>query len=197
MIQSNSMESEVEKSFLKHLALPEKELQELLQITKHNKIARTNYFIREGEVPLKLAFVIKGLFRYVYTHENGNEFTKNIIAEGNFISSYSAMIYNTPAYFSIEALEDAEILEIRYTDWIKLKESNPFWNAFLVQILEKAFSVKEKRERELLLLDAEKRYDIFVSEFPNLENRISQQIIASYLGIQPESLSRLKRKLKT
>lgn len=191
------MENDEKKSFLRHLNLPEKELQELLNIAQHHKIAKTNYFIREGQVPRKMAFVVKGLFRYVYTHENGSEFTKNIIAEGNFISSYSAMIHNTPSYFSIEALEDAEILEIDYSDWIKLREKNPFWNVFLVQILEKAFCIKEKRERELLLLDAEKRYVIFTAEFPDIENRISQQIIASYLGIQPESFSRLKRKIRT
>ena len=191
------MENEDKKSFLKHLALPEKELQELLNSTQFSKIAKADYFIKEGQVPRKMAFLVKGLFRYVYTHENGNEFTKNIIAEGNFISSYSAMIFNMPSYFSIEALEDAEILEIDYKDWIDLKERNPFWNAFLVQILEKAFSIKEKRERELLLLDAEKRYEIFIYEFPTIEKRVSQQIIASYLGIQPESFSRLKRKIRS
>ncbi|MHC0446201.1 Crp/Fnr family transcriptional regulator [Flavobacterium sp. 3-218] len=191
------MENEDKKSFLEHLALPEKELQELLIISQFNKIVKGDYFIKEGQVPRKMAFLVKGLFRYVYTHENGNEFTKNIIAEGNFISSYSAMIYNKPSYFSIEALEDSEILEIDYADWIGMKERNPFWNLFLIQILEKAFYIKEKRERELLLLDAEKRYEIFIAEFPDVENRVSQQIIASYLGIQPESLSRLKRKIKS
>ncbi|PXY40450.1 Crp/Fnr family transcriptional regulator [Flavobacterium cheongpyeongense] len=191
------MENEKKKSFLNHLNLPGKELQELLNISEYKKINKGNYFINEGQVPRKMAFVIKGLFRYVYTHENGNEFTKNIIAEKNFISSYSAMIYNTPSYFSVEALEDAEILEIDFVDWLGIKEKNPFWNAFLVQVLEKAFYIKEKRERELLLLDAEKRYEICMTEFPNIENRVSQQIIASYLGIRPESLSRLKRKRKT
>lgn len=190
------MENEHKKSFIQHLELPDEEMLELLNISKYNKVSKMDHFIREGQVPRKMAFVIKGLFRYVYTHENGNEFTKNIIAEGNFISSYSAMILNTPSYFSIEALENSEILEIDYKDWIDLKEKKTFWNAFLVKILEKAFFVKEKRERELLLLDAEKRYEIFTAEFPNVENRISQQIIASYLGIQPESLSRLKRKIK-
>ncbi|WP_433835856.1 Crp/Fnr family transcriptional regulator [Flavobacterium anhuiense] len=191
------MENDNKNSFLRYLSFPDKELEELVAISKYNKIAKSNCFICEGQVPRKMAFVTKGLFRYVYTHENGNEFTKNIIAEGNFISSYSAMIFNMPSYFSIEALEDAEILEIDYKDWIDLKERNPFWNAFLVQILEKAFSIKEKRERELLLLDAEKRYEIFIDDFPTIEKRVSQQIIASYLGIQPESFSRLKRKSRS
>lgn len=191
------MESENIKTILNHLALPEKELKELLSISQHKILYKGDYFIKEGQVPRKFALVTKGLCRYVYTHSGGNEFTKSILSENNFISSYSAMIHNSASYFSIEALEDAEILEMDYENWLTIKEKNPFWNLFLIKMLEKAFCVKEKRERELLLFDAEKRYDIFRSEFPNIENRVSQQIIASYLGIQPESLSRLKKKYKT
>lgn len=185
------------KAILNSLRLPEKALEELANICKHKIMDKGDYFIAAGQIPRKMAFVFKGLFRYVYTNESGNEFTKSIIAENNFISSYSAMIHNSTSYFSVEVLEEAEILEIDYLKWLEMKAKNSFWNIFLLQILEKAFCVKEKRERELLLLDAEKRYEIFVAEFPNLENRVSQQIIASYLGIQPESLSRIRRKFKT
>lgn len=185
------------KAILNSLRLPEKELEELSNICEHKIMDKGDYFIVAGQIPRKMAFVFKGLFRYVYSNENGNEFTKSIITENNFISSYSAMIHNSASYFSIEVLEEAEILEIDYLRWLEMKEKNSFWSVFLLQILEKAFCVKEKRERELLLLDAEKRYEIFVAEFPNLENRVSQQIIASYLGIQPESLSRIRRKFKT
>lgn len=185
------------KAILNNLRLPEKELEELSNVCEHKIINKVDCFISAGQIPRKMAFVIKGLFRYVYSNENGNEFTKSIITENNFISSYSAMIHNSASYFSIEALEETEILEIDYLRWLEMKAKNSFWNIFLLQILEKAFCVKEKRERELLLLDAEKRYEIFIAEFPNLENRVSQQIIASYLGIQPESLSRIRRKFKT
>ncbi|WP_278008923.1 Crp/Fnr family transcriptional regulator [Flavobacterium gyeonganense] len=140
------MENENKKSFLGSLGLSEKELQELANISQHKIIQKGNYFISEGQIPRKMAFVIKGLFRYVYTHENGNEFTKNIIAENNFVSSYSAMICNTPSYFAVEAMENSEILEIDYADWLDIKEKNPFWNAFLVQILEKAFTLKKKEK---------------------------------------------------
>ncbi|RXM43142.1 cyclic nucleotide-binding protein [Flavobacterium sp. YO64] len=185
------------KAILDSLRLPENELEELSNICEHKIIDKGDYFIVAGQIPRKMAFVLKGLFRYVYSNENGNEFTKSIITENNFISSYSAMIHNSISHFSVEVLENAEILEIDYLRWLEMKEKNSFWSVFLLQILEKAFCVKEKRERELLLLDAEKRYEIFVAEFPNLESRVSQQIIASYLGIQPESLSRIRRKFKT
>ena len=178
------------------LNLPEKELGELKAISQFKKINKNDYFISQGQIPRKIAFVCKGLFRYVYIHPNGNEFTKSIIAENSFITSYSAMIHNDPSYFFIEALEESEILEIDYQNWLELKERSLFWTTFLLKMIETGFCVKEKRERELLLLDAEERYEIFITEFPQLENRVSQQITASYLGIKPESLSRIKRKKK-
>ena len=138
-----------------------------------------------------------GLFRYVYVNEKGMEFTKGIIPEHSFVTSYSAMISQTPSYFRIEAMEDAEILEIPYNKWQRLKESHSYWNSFVLKLVEKGFIVKEKRERDLLLLDAETRYINFLNDFPKLQGRIKQHIVASYLGIQPESLSRIRKKLSS
>lgn len=95
----------------------------------------------------------------------------------------------------IEALEDSVICEIQYKDWIKLKQEHVCWKELLILFLEKAFVIKEKREREFLLLSATERYTIFKEEFPGLEHRIKQHHIASYLGISPVSLSRLKNAL--
>jgi CRP-like cAMP-binding protein len=176
------------------LNLPEERLLELIAIGKERTISRNNRFIAAGTIPRKFGFVVSGLFRYVYSDENGQEFTKGIISEFSFISSYSAMIMQSISYFSIEALEDSEILEINYSDWQKIKISDPFWCNFLLSLVEKGYMIKEKRERELLLLDAETRYRNFQKNYPGMENRIKQQIIASYLGIQPESLSRIRKK---
>jgi CRP-like cAMP-binding protein len=107
------------------------------------------------------------------------------------------MISDSPSHFYIEALEDSEILIIPYDKWKLLLEKDTFWIKLLLKFVEKGFKTKEKRERELLLLNAETRYLNFLKEFPDLENRISQSIIASYLGIQPESLSRIKKNILT
>ncbi len=179
---------------LKNL-LPSERFDELMAIGKDKTIENSTYFIREGEVPTKIAFVISGLFRYVYTKANGEEFTKGLISENNFISSYSAMVLKHASYFSIEALENSQILEIKWSSFMELLEKDVFWVRFLMKLVEKGFIIKEKRERDLLLLDAETRYKNFLLEFPGMEQRIKQGIIASYLGIQPETLSRIRKKI--
>ncbi|MEE9364898.1 MAG: Crp/Fnr family transcriptional regulator [Cellulophaga sp.] len=173
--------------------MPHDKMEELFSICQVETLKANDYFIREGEIPKNFAFVFSGLFRYVYINDKGNEFTKGIITENNFISSYSAMISNSPSHFFIEAIENTKILKIPYNKWLVLLETDIFWVKFLLGLIEKGFSVKEKRERELLLLNAEARYLIFLREYPDIDKRINQTIIASYLGIRPESLSRIRK----
>ncbi len=177
------------------MLLPAKRAEELFNIGTTSLYGVGSYFISAGEIPNKFGFILSGLFRYLYISEKGQEFTKGIIREGYFISAYSAMITQTPSYFFVEALEQSEVLEIPYHNWLKLKASDPFWTGFLLKFVEKGFIIKEKRERDLLLLDAETRYRDFLKEFPGMNKRIKQTIIASYLGIQPESLSRIRKKI--
>lgn len=175
--------------------MPEEKIAEFTSLGILKSVHTSSFFIRAGEIPIKIAYVTNGLFRYVYVNEKGDEFTKAIITENNFISSYSAMITNSPSYFSIEALEDSQILEISWSAFNKLKQNDIFWLQFLLKLIEKGYIIKEKRERDLLLLDAETRYKNFLSEFPGMDQRIKQGIIASYLGIQPETLSRIRKKI--
>lgn len=175
--------------------IPVTEATDLLTISKLISVERDVHYLASGQIPKKMAFNLKGLFRYVYLDVKGNEFTKSIIPEYNILASYSAMLHQTPSYFAIHALEDSQILEVPYQEWLRLKDANRFWDMFLIRMLEKGFCVKEKRERDLLLLDAETRYKNFLSEFPGLEHRLTLQIVASYLGIKPESLSRIRKKM--
>ncbi|WP_323757759.1 Crp/Fnr family transcriptional regulator [Roseivirga sp.] len=174
--------------------VPDSEAQEFLKLTKPIKVKKGARFIEAGETPKIFGFVTQGLFRFLYTDQEGKEYTKVFMPENSFVSAYSAMVLNQASHFSIEALENSEVLAISYVDWLKLKESNPCWNELLIKVLEKAFIMKEARERELLFLDAESRYQIFLERFPNLEHRLKQHMIASYLGIAPESLSRVRKK---
>lgn len=152
-------------------------------------------FIDEGEIPNKFAFNLSGLFRYYYTDMNGNEYTKGFFPERSVLSAYSAMIQNRGSYFAIESLEDSTIAIISYNDWKRLLAEHECWKSFLIAMLEKGYCVKESREREFLLFDAETRYKSFLQNFPGLEKRIKQHYIASYLGITPVALSRIRNKM--
>lgn len=153
-------------------------------------------FIREGEIPNKFGIIKKGLFRYYYLTNEGKKFTKVFMKEGDIISSYTSMVAREKSYYTIEAIEKSEIIEISYYKWNKLRVTDNKWDKLLISFLEKGYSIKEKRERAFLLMDSEGRYKSFLEEYPNLENRLKQNIIASYLGITPIALSRIRRKMK-
>lgn len=190
------MTSEIEDSIIQLTDLTESEISEFTKIARIKTFEKKSYFIREGQIPNELGFVLSGLFRYVYISEQGKELTKVFMPEKSFISSYSAMISQTASFFFIEAIEQSKVLVISNNNWEKLKTQNPKWNLLLIKLLEKGYAVKEKREREFLLLDAESRYKIFLEEYPSLENKVKQNMIASYLGITPIALSRIRKKVQ-
>jgi len=171
------------------------QIEEVLSIVKQVEIGNGQSYIRAGEIPRSFAFVVKGLFRYYYADNKGNEFTKGFFPENSYITAYSALLENRESYFTIEALEDSTIFIIDFYKWNQIARNDICWLKFLVSLLEKGYCVKEYREREFLVFSAEERYESFLRRFPGLEKRIKQHYIASYLGITPKSLSRIRKKM--
>ena len=155
--------SQIIKSLVTNIS--DKEINSFVDICKPTSIQQGDYFLTEGQIPKKFGFITKGLVRYLYVDNEGREFTKAFLCENSFVSSYTAMKNQTPSFFSIQALTQTEILEITYAQWTRVRRSNAIWDKFLIALLEKGYSIKEKRERDLLLLDAESRYKIFREEF--------------------------------
>jgi CRP-like cAMP-binding protein len=174
--------------------IPDGQIEKISTISQIKNMSKREFFIREGEKPKSFAFVIKGLFRYYYLDKKGNEFTKGFFQENSFISSYSALIENRESFFTIQALEDSSVMVIDYQGWLELQNNNFCWNRFLLSVVEKAFCKKEAREREFLLFDAKERYKSFLKTYPGLEKRVKQHLIASYIGITPQGLSRILKK---
>ncbi len=177
--------------------VPADQEEKFLRLVSIKEFSKDSDFISAGQYPKVLGFVKEGLFRYYYIDRKGEEYTKGFFPEGTVLSSYSAMIEQRPSYFAIQALEDSRV---EIVDYVRLQElfiEHSCWKDLLIALLQKAFIIKESREREFLLLDAEERYFKFKERFPVLENRIKQHIVASYLGIAPESLSRIRKKIYT
>ena len=173
--------------------LPSDQQEKFQELTTIRHLNRGEDFVKAGRISREIAFVKKGLFRYYYTSEDGQEYTKGFFDQHSVLSAYDAIIEEKASYYTIEALEASVIEVVDYDKFLKLFEEHPAWNQFLIAMLKKGYVVKVRREREFLLMDAEQRYLMFLQRYPHLENRIKQHIIASYLGIAPESLSRIRK----
>jgi len=182
---------------LKALAdLADARIDEALAISREEACGRGACFIRAGEIPTRFAFLAEGLFRYHYLDAAGREYTKGFLPEGSFLSSYSAMVQGRESPYSVEALEPSRLLVLPYRPWRELAAGDSGWARFLIALLELGYAHKEARERELLLLDAEQRYLAFQRTWPGLEARLRQHHVASFLGITPVALSRIRRRLR-
>lgn len=176
--------------------LSDENIERFIDISNLKEITKGEDFICEGETPKYFGYVIQGLFRYYYIDKKGNEFTKGFFPEKSFISSYSAQIQHRGSYFTIEALEDSLALVTDVSKWELLLDDNLAWYVFLLKLIEKGYCIKESREREFLLFNADERYASFVKMYPGLDKRIKQRYIASYIGITPVAFSRIKKSAK-
>ncbi|AGA78315.1 Crp/Fnr family transcriptional regulator [Echinicola vietnamensis] len=183
-------------TILSLIELDENGVSELKAISQIRRFSSGEHWIREGQVPRSFGFVEKGLFRIYYADAEGNEVTKGFFQEGSFPTAYTALQTGSPSFFSIQALEGAQLVTIDYARWLEMYRADPVWKDFLIVMLTKGYMKKEKRERELLQLSAAERYRGFLTEYPGLESRIKQHFIASYLGITPVALSRIRKKMR-
>lgn len=155
-----------------------------------------DYFLRNGDAGKNLAFIHKGLCRFFYSSEEGKEFNKSFCAESGFMGSYSAYLLDKPSYFSIQALEDCVLLQAPFASLAALYSEHECWNTLGRKMAEQLYLKKELREAEFLLHSARVRYRHFLLDYPNLESRLPQYHIASYLGITPVALSRIRAAAK-
>ncbi len=157
---------------------------------------QNDFWVRAGDIPQTIGFVVSGILRLYCVDSNGNEFTKSFCAENSFAAAYSALLLKQPSHLFIQALEDTRLLIADYSTYRSLSESHLSLQQLNCRIAESLFIKKERREVTLLLDDAKTRYLNFLEEYPGLETRLKQYQIASYLGITPVSLSRVRAQLK-
>lgn len=157
-------------------------------------LKKGEYFIKEGEIANKIGFLNNGVIRAFYRNNNGIEYNKHFFTENNLVAGYSSLITKEPNKINQQALTDCQLLTANYNDIVSLYESNQDFERFGRRLAELFFVHKEQREVDIVMLDADKRYLIFRKEFPALEQLIPQYQIASYLGITPTQLSRIRRK---
>lgn len=172
--------------------IPEKERASFTKRLHFIKIKKNQHFITVGEQPDKVAFIAEGLFRVYYLSDSGKENCLVFRDSGRFLSAYNSLLDNTVSKYSFQALEDSVLLYITLKDYAELLKGDECWQRVVSKYFQILFIEKEEREVGFLSADAKSRYRIFVTKYPELSERVSQYHIASYLGITPEALSRIR-----
>jgi len=155
------------------------------------------FFIKEDKPATHFAFVIEGVLKEYYLTKKGDEYVKAFNLKGDFTGSYFDLMSGLPSTCSIRAIKDTKLAIGSFKEFHRLYDTNIHWQKLGRVIAENLFIKKAKREYELLTLSAEERYLKLIEEWPDVEAELTQILIASYLGITPISLSRLKRMMKT
>jgi len=154
------------------------------------KLKKKEYFLKMGEKAYREGFVASGLMRLFYLDVEGKETNRGFALEGSYCGGSTAGVFSgQPAIFSIQALEPSILVTLSLSE---LKSTSYFKNVESL-FLKKALAYREQRE-QMMLLDAESRYFRFLNNKKILSKRLPQHHIASYLGIDPATLSRLKKK---
>ncbi len=160
---------------------------------KQEKIKKDDYFLKEGQYSQKIAFIESGLFRLFYQID-GEEKIMLFFYENQFMTDYFGYLTKTPSLRPIKALEDSLIYCIQSNHLKQLFNASKTWERLGRILAESAYITSVQRANRLIHDNYDTRFDSFLKENPNLLQRVPQYMIASYLDMTPETLSRVKKR---
>ncbi|WPU96905.1 Crp/Fnr family transcriptional regulator [Mucilaginibacter sabulilitoris] len=179
---------------LRHAAVSDDEFALLESVARVKKLRKRQYLLQEGDVCKYHCFITKGLMRTYSVDNKGNEHITRFAKEEWWISDRESLLTETSSRFNIDAIEDSEMLLWNKADMDMLMEKLPVFSKMINDILNKSFITSQNRIHEAISSTAEEKYQNFVRRYPDFALRAPQGMIASYLGIKPETLSRLRNK---
>ncbi|MGF7073551.1 Crp/Fnr family transcriptional regulator [Mucilaginibacter sp. 3215] len=157
------------------------------------KLRKKQYLLQEGDVWKYNAFITKGLVRFYSVDENGRENIVSFAKENWWTGDRASLLTSEPSKNNIDAIEDTELILITKTNFDRLCRDIPAFNDMVNAILNKSFITSQNRIHSAIAFTAEQKYLDFVQKYPDLSLRVPQAMIASYLGITPETLSRVRK----
>jgi CRP-like cAMP-binding protein len=175
------------------IKLSAEELLLIESVMKVKRIRKKQFLLQQGEIWKYNVFVNRGFLKTFSIDSNGKEHIMNFSPENYWTGDRESLINQTPSGFNIDAIEDSEVVLINKEDFEMLCLKIPQFNNMVNNILQKSFIVSQNRIHASISLSAEEKYQHFLNRFPMLINRIPQHMIASYIGITPETLTRIRR----
>jgi CRP-like cAMP-binding protein len=172
--------------------LTEEDIAAVVRLASMRTVSAGEHLIRAGTVNYNGFLVVKGLLRNYHVLPNGSERTVLFTAEGGSVASYASVLRNMPTVEQVTALEETLVLVIDVRELRNLMDSSPELMRAYAQVIEQLLLDAITRIDRFVLLSPEERYFTFTKEHAGLEQRIPQKHLASYLGITPVSLSRIR-----
>lgn len=178
-----------------HIQLDAQEVEYLQSVVHFRKLRRRQYLVQAGDVCKYETFVAKGCLRAYYVDKDGNDHILQFAPEDWWISDLHSFLTQTPALLNVDTLEDSELFQFDKESLEKLYQNVPKFERYFRIMLQNAFIAHQQRILQNISLTADERYLLFRQKFPSLEQRLPQHQIAAYLGITPEFLSKIRKKL--
>src|SRR4051812_119419 len=185
----------VMRNFAMHVSLDKDEADNVQLALQHKVIKKNSLLLKSGDICRSIYFVNKGCLRIFNTDDNGDEHNISFFPEFWWAADISSFSTQTPAFYAISALEDSEVFKLDYTVFEKLLLTVPKMERFFRILTQNGFHLYQLRITSSLSKSAEERYAEFRKQYPGLEQRISQKHIASYIGITPVFLSKVRKKM--
>lgn len=177
------------------IPLSEKTLNLISELFVADELKKGEYFIKREQFAKEIAFLETGIVRAYYINSNGKEYNKHFFSSPSIIGSYASLISKQKNKIAQQALTDCKIWKVPFHKIEELSKRNYEIERLRRIIAENYFLNTEKKELEMAMLDAEKRYLIFREQYPKIELEIPQYHVASYLGISATQLSRIRKKM--
>ena len=186
------------ESLIKYIShfvhISDTDIKQLRQLFKYADVAKGTTLEKENTVAQRLYFISNGFIR-VFCNEDDIEITTQIVGKNSFTTGFKSFITGEFSKVNIICISDCEVLFITKADYDKLSKDITTWSTFCKLVYENAITFNLQRTTDLLTLSAEKRYLKLFAEQPEVINNVPVQYIASYIGIKPESLSRIRKKI--
>jgi CRP-like cAMP-binding protein len=174
-------------------ALTQSELELIEQVSVFKKVRKNQLLLEEGKFSNFIGFVAKGSFRLFRTAEDGQEHILKFAIENWWISDFTSFMSGEPSNCYIDALENSELILFSRENWDHLLATIPNFKRMIDRLTAKNFETHQNRIFSNISEPAEIRYDNFVKKYPTLYNRIPLYMLASFLGIKRETLSRIRK----
>jgi CRP/FNR family transcriptional regulator len=156
--------------------------------------AAKEFFLTEGKTCGEIGFINQGCFRTYYLSD-GKEINTQFVFENDFVTDYDSFLQNKPSRYFIQALEPAEIVYFNLAALHTSYDQSQNWERFGRLIAERSYNIVTQRVESFLFMDGEQRYLDLLQNQPKIFDRVPLYHIASYLGLERESLSRLRKKI--